>query len=284
MNLPAHDFKRPARIPSELRLRLVPWLHRANAIFAETMGTLGLKLQAQLLDQSTAWPLDTLDEWTGKPIAFRVLFMGCPSLLAIPNRLAQSLVAGLLGDSVPADAPERELTAVEMNLCELVVKTLIESLLEAWVDELSLVLDLREREPNLRRSKVFRPSEPLVVCRSSMKIQETEQLWSWMVRVESLVEVFGSELPGAAATPVVPQRHQMESVVRGMTVPMTVKLGHVQLTTPQLAELQVGDVIVLHQKTTQPLKAFVSGKPAFLGWPGQIGGKQAFQIEADLAK
>jgi flagellar motor switch protein FliM len=80
------------------------------------------------------------------------------------------------------------------------------------------------------------------------------------------------------------QRQQVESLVRGMKLPLTVKLGHVQLTPSQLAELQVGDVVVLHQRTSQPLKAFISGRPAFLGWPGQLAGKQAFQIEADLAQ
>jgi flagellar motor switch protein FliM len=76
----------------------------------------------------------------------------------------------------------------------------------------------------------------------------------------------------------------MESLVRGMKLPLTVHLGQVQLTAPQLAELRIGDVVVLHQRTTEPLRAFVSGRPAFLGWPGQMAGKQAFQIEADLAK
>ena len=67
-------------------------------------------------------------------------------------------------------------------------------------------------------------------------------------------------------------------------MPLTVKLGQVQLSASQVAKLQVGDVVVLHQRTAEPLKACVSGKPAFLGWPGQIAGKQAFQITSDLGK
>ena len=87
-----------------------------------------------------------------------------------------------------------------------------------------------------------------------------------------------------AASPSEEQRRQMESLVRGMSLPLTVSLGHAQLTTSQFAQLSVGDVVVLNQRTREPLKALLSGKPTFLGWPGQIGNKQAFQIETELTK
>ena len=248
------------------------------------MGSLGLTLQSQSLDQNTAWPLETLDSWTGRPLGFRVSLAGSPTILALPNRLAQSLVIAMLGDSVPSETAERELSAVEISLCELTVKTFIRSLIEAWIDESSVSIELQEREPNLRRSKTFRPSDPLVVCRSSITLQGTDHLWSWLVRMETMQELFGTQTAGPAVTHSEPQRQQMESLVRGMKLPLTVKLGQAQLTTSQLAKLKIGDVVVLHQRTTEPLKAFVSGRPAFMGWPGQIAGKQAFQIETDLSK
>ena len=284
MTLPTHDFTRPSRLPLDLKAQSAPWLKRANAIFAESISTMGLTLQSQFLDQSTAWPLETLDEWTGKPLGFRLFLAGSPTILAMPNRLAQSLVCGLLGESQPSEFAERDLSHVEIRLCEMTVATLLNSLLEAWIGEVPLTLELREREPNLRRSKLFRPNDPIVVCRSSVKIHESEFLWSWLIRLETVQELFGTQQPIPVSVPSVPQRQQMESVMRRMTLPLTVKLGQVQLTAPQLSELQIGDVVVLHQRTSAPLKAFVSGRPAFLGWPGQIDGKQAFQIEADLAK
>lgn len=279
-----HDFTRPLRLPQELKSRSVPWLNRANAIFSEAMGSLGLTLQSQALDQNTAWPLETLDSWTGRPLGFRVALAGSSTILALPNRLAQSLVIAMLGDSVPAELAERELSAVEISLCELAVKTFIRSLIEAWIDEAPVSVELQDREPNLRRSKIFRPSDPLVVCRSSITLQGTDHLWSWLVRMETMQGLFGTQSNSPTVTHSEPQRQQMESLVRGMKLPLSVKLGQAQLTTPQLAKLKVGDVVVLHQRTSEPLKAFVSGRPAFIGWPGQIAGKQAFQIETDLSK
>lgn len=283
MSLQSHDFTRPPRLSPDLKAQVAPWLNRADAIFSESILALGSKVHSQSLDQNTAWPLETLGQWTGKPLGFRLLLAGDPTILAMPNRLAQCFVAELLGDSLPTEVAERDLSAVELDLCELVVKTALASLMEAWIGELPLKLELQDREPNLRRSKLFRPSDPLVVCRSSLTVQSQEHLWSWLVRLETLQELFGTEQQTVVTTLSAPQRHQMESLVRVMKLPLTVTLGKVQLTAPQLAELQVGDVVFLHQRTTEPVKAFISGRPVFLGWPGQTAGKQAFQIEAELA-
>lgn len=284
MSLQTHDFTRPLRLPPDLKARLVPWLGRANAIFSESMSALGLVLQSQSLDQHTAWPLETLSEWTGKPLGFRLDLAGSPTILALPNRLVQSLVAGWLGDTQPAESSERELSAVEINLCELMVKTFRDSLIDAWISERPLTVELRDRETNLRRSKLFRPQDPLAVCRSTLSVQGSEHHWSWLIRMETVLELFGAAPSEPVSVPNAPQRRQVESLVRGMKLPLTVNLGQVQLTPSQLAELHIGDVVVLHQRTSEPLRAFISGRPAFLGWPGQIAGKQAFQIEADLAK
>src|SRR5208337_4009872 len=73
-------------------------------------------------------------------------------------------------------------------------------------------------------------------------------------------------------------RQQLESLARDMSTQLTVRLGGVQLTAPQLAELRVGDLVVLNQKTTEPLRAMISGQTRFFGWPGRVGNRQAFEV------
>ncbi len=284
MSPQTYDFTRPPRLPTEIKTRMASWLHRSHGIFAESLGELGLPLTTKLLDQSTVWPLATLEGLTGKPVGIRIDVDGSPTILVLPNLLAQSMVAGLLGDSVTAEAVERDLSAVENNLLKLAVETFVSSLREAWLDESVITLAVRDRETNLRRSKVFRPTESLVQCRSTVTVMGTEHIWSWLLRLESLLDIFGTDLESKAPAPNESQRRKMETVVRDMNLSVTVHLGHAQLSPAQLRSLQVGDVVVLHQRTSEPLKALIAGKPAFLGWPGQIGNRQAFQIESELAK
>lgn len=284
MSPQTYDFTRPPQLPTENKTRLATWLNRSHAIFAESLGEMGLSLSIQLLDQTTVWPLPTLEALTGKAIGFRMDVGGSPTILVLPNTLAQSLAAGLLGDSLAAELSERDLSAVESRLVELAVTTFVGSLKEAWLDESAIALSLRDRESNLRRSKLFRPNDPLVLSRSKLTISGVDHHWSWLFRLESLLQLFGVTEDAKVPAPNVSQRRQMETLVRDMNLSMTVHLGHAQLSPAQLRALQVGDVVVLHQRTTEPLKALISGKPAFLGWPGQIGNQQAFQIETELAK
>lgn len=284
MSVSPHDFTRPPRLPPGVKALLADWLKRGLANFEESLTVFGIPVQSKPLVTNSVWPLETFKQWTGKPVAFHLSIRGAPSILAMPNRLAQSLAAGLLGDSLPDDLTERELTSVELDLCELVAKTFLASLIEAWTEETPLDFVLRGRETNLRRCKLFRPNEPIKSCQNSLAVSGHEHLWSWMVRLETLSDLFGEERSTPPVEAAAQQRRQMESVVRGLTLPLSVKLGHAQLTAPQLAELRVGDVVVLNQRTTEPLKAMLSGRPAFLGWPGRIDEKQAFQIEAELAK
>ncbi len=284
MNPLAHDFTKPPRLPPDVTSRLVPWLNRAHSVFAELLVAVGMRVESRWLDCNTGWPLPTMEEWAGKPLAFRVFLDEKPTVIAMPNQLAQVLAGSLLGEAIGSDIAERSLSPVEISLCEMVVKTFLTSLGEAWIDESKVELEQRGIEMNLRRSRIFRPTDQLLLCRSAIRVGDSEHLWTWMMQLETLLELFISEAKAVALPPTEVNRREMESLVREMTLPLVVNLGQVRLSTPQLAELQVGDVVMLDQRTGEPMKAFISGEPAFVGWPGQVGNKQAFQVEAELKK
>ena len=61
---------------------------------------------------------------------------------------------------------------------------------------------------------------------------------------------------------------------------ITVVLGTVELTLGELARLMVGDVIILDQRVSDPLPAFLAGENKCRGWPGRVGSRQAFEIQS----
>ena len=284
MTTHAFDYTRLPRLPSDLKGQLEPWLNRANSVFTETFAAMRMSLEADAVEFTTGWPLATLDSWAGKPIAFRISLANSQSLLAIPNRLAQELVAVLLGDSLAKELPERDLSEIEASLCELVVEKFIDSVREAWVDESFPSMKVILRDPKCRRSKVFRPDEALVLCRCTLRVQDSDHQWCWMIPLDTLSQVVEAEVARKANSKNEVTRCQLESQVRSMSMPLVVRLGQAQLTAPELARLQVGDLVMLNQRVSDPLKAFFSGKPAFTGWPGRIGNRQAFQMEAEVAR
>lgn len=284
MTTQPHDFSRPSPLQPDLKARLVTWLNRANTVLGEALIALDVQVEIRLKDCSTAWPLNTLSMWAGKPVAYRATMErdGTTSKLVISNPLAQGLIGCLLGD-VPEQLPnERELTRGECSVCEYLVETIFTSLGEAWVGDGPLKFQVGDRSPNLRRSRLFKPKDSIVVCRWSVKGPFGEDEWSWLAPYQSLLQLLGKECEPRSTSPDLRTRQQLESLVREMPSEVVVRLGGVPLTAQQVSNLQVGDVIVLDQRVNDPLEAYVSGKLSYVGWPGLLGNRQAFQIGSEI--
>jgi len=286
MTITVHDFRRPLPLAPNTRAILAQWLGRANALLAEGLNRMSVSIETRYDDAATEFPLESLAAWTDKSLAFQLRLEGVQSssLLALPNPLIQDLVSRVLGDSLTKTPAERELTAAEFSIAEFLCDTIVKSLKESWLGESNLDLTLGSAEANLRRSKRFRPAEPIVVCRSVVRTSLGDSCWCWLMTNDFLARLLG--LPERAHAPSEGQSNQqnLERLIRQMSTEVEVRLGAVQLTGPQLARLRVGDVVVLDQRLSDPLRAYVSGEPKFLGWAGRVGNRQAFEIESEVRR
>lgn len=282
MTIQAHDFSQPPSLHPETRAKLAAWLSRACKQLAEAMGEFGLKTEVKLQDCSTAWPFNTLQEWSDKSLAYQLTLgdVASPSVVAVPNPLAQALIGALLGEQFKTWPEERGLTPGEDSVADFLISRIVSTMVDSWQGEETINLKIGNRESNLRRSKTFKFSEPFVICRISMKTDIGSGEWCWMLPHQFLTKLFGS-VRAASTVPAVTVRRQLETLAKDMSTEFTIRLGSVLLSPPQLAELRVGDLVVLNQKTSEPLRAMVSGRPRFLGWPGRVGNRQAFEIAAD---
>lgn len=286
MTVTAHDFTRPLPLAPATRAILAQWLGRVNALLAEGLARLAISVELRFEDSATAFPLESLSEWTDKSLAFQLGLEGvqAASVLAIPNPLVQELVSRVLGDNLETVPAERDLTAAEFSIAEFLCDTIVKSLKESWLGEASLNLSLGKPEANLRRSKLFRPTESIVVCRSTVRTSLGESCWCWLMTNDFMARLIGLPERIQAPTEGLSSQQNLERLIRQMSTEVEVRLGGVELTGPQLAKLRVGDVVVLDQRLSDPLRAFVSGEPKFLGWPGRVGNRQAFEIESEIRR
>ncbi len=284
MTITVHDFTRPPPLASHLRAVLAQWFGRSNALLTELLAGLSVPVELRFEDSSTVFPAESLSVWSDKALAFHVRLPGqdIPSLIALPNPFVQDLVSRILGDVPDQQPDERDLTPVELAVAEIVVETIVKSLKETWQGDSTIELSVGEVEPNLRRTKLFRPTESLVVCRSIVRTSLGDAQWCWFLTNEFLTRLLG--LPTRSQRPADGQtgRRHLERLIRGMQTEIEVRLGGVQLTGPQLARLRVGDVVVLDQRVSEPLRATVRGEPKYLGWAGRVGNRQGFEIESEV--
>jgi flagellar motor switch protein FliM len=284
MTVQAYNFKRPGRLPPEAEGRLAAWLRAAGSLAVTRWAKQApFALEIRLQGMEPAYSKDALAAYDETDVGYQVLGPrgAWNSLLALPRPLVLALEAGLMGET-PAQLPaDHELTVVEESLCEYLLQEIfVRPLQETWPEPEGITLQLGPKEPNLRWSRLFASSVPLVECRFALKGPFGEQTWNWLLP-QSAVLPEGKTHPGADE-PTLDEdsrRARLEGLVLEMPVEIAVTLGAVHVPLTDLGKLQVGDVLVLDQRVCDPVAVSVGGGPMVLGWPGRVGDLQALQIE-----
>ena len=120
-----------------------------------------------------------------------------------------------------------------------------------------------------------------LVCRFQIESPlGTEPCW-WIFPETEIVELLETCQRDAVPMAQTSPSTEMPALVERLPVELVVELGESRLTMAQLANLAVGDLLILNQTVQEPLSASLSGCPKFQGWPGRVGSTQAFQIEAE---
>jgi flagellar motor switch protein FliM len=235
----------------------------------------------------TARTAATLNELSDGTLGYQlVLAESTPTLLAFPRRLLLGLVLGMLGDSCTELPAERELTVVEESLTEFLLQQSIQPvLLETWPGGEPLSVRLGGKEPRPRFTRMFGSEPDLVTFSFVVRGPFGEQQWLWLTPQSFIYKHFRvsppAETPGKGK---LSQAAQSELLVRQLPVELAVLLGRAELSVSSLAQLQVGDLLVLDRRISESLEARVSGRNLFRVWPGRKGNRQAIRVESSMER
>jgi flagellar motor switch protein FliM len=287
-----YDFARPRRLTTEAEQRVAGWLRAAAALAAKKAAHhLPFPIEMTFAGLEVERPAEGLARLPEAAVGYGVTLgsEAVAALAALPRSLALALVGGMLGDADSALPEDRGLTAVEEELYGFFVQeVLVATLQETWPAAQAIPLKLRRREPHPRWTRIFPPEDNVVACSFALKGPFGEGGWTWLLSQKHLLEQLARSAPGAArvkAAPAgLPEAERLRLLVEELPVDVTVVLGTVQLTLAELAQLSVGDVVILNQRVSEPLPAYVAGEKKCRGWPGRVGSRQAFEIESFLGE
>jgi flagellar motor switch protein FliM len=284
MTLRAYNFRKPDRLAGTLELRLTSWLRAASQLAAEKAAQqLPFRVEMPLSGIAQAPPLDILSALPDAVLGYRIAVTGSPAdmLFVWPRTLALALVTAALGETPDKLPDDRDLTAVELSLCEYLMQSLCAAVLqETWRGSTTLPLLVQEREPSPRWTRLFVKTEQVLQCTFTLRGPFGEQDWYWLAPYQALHERLArAEVADPAQLPQETTR-KLESLVRELPVEITVDLGTIELPISQLAALAPGDLLILNQRVSEPLSVRVDNRPKFRGWPGRVGLRQALQIES----
>ncbi len=289
MKAELYDFRKPGKLAPELEQALQAWLRGACRVGGERLAReVQFQGELRLLGVELAYAGTAVGKIAADTVSYRLALSAAQTktLMVFSRPLILALVATMEGDPPAELPPDRELTSVEDSLFEYIVHSLLIPVLqEAWLSDEPLTLAYQQKEPNPKYARTFAPDCSLAACRFAIRGAFGEQEWHWLVPQETLLQMCSRSReqarPAATDSAV---RSKIEGFVRELPVEVSVRLGSADVPLVMLADLHVGDVVILNQRVADPLTAFVAGEERFHVWPGRVGVQQAIQVQSLLEK
>jgi flagellar motor switch protein FliM len=204
-------------------------------------------------------------------------------------KLAFSLLDRMLGGPGKPLAKVRPLTTIEQSLLDNVIKRMLDQVAAGWAELVSFnpVVEAREMDPQF--VQVIPSSEMVLVSTFAISapgdLEPGEVCFCIpFISLDGVMSRLSNQFRFASMhrDQTSAQATHLKRVVTDSTLPLTTILGTTSLTLDEIMALNVGDVLVLDQRTTSQAKGFITDQLRLLGKPGKLGRKAAFRIEQVL--
>ena len=204
-------------------------------------------------------------------------------LMEINPNIAYSMLDRLMGGTGASHSNVDNLTEIETKIMTNLFERSFDNLREAWENIVEIDPMLIELEVNPQFLQMISPNETVVVISLNTIIGEN----TGMINIC---------LPHVVLEPIVPnlsvrywmqsntkemspeQVRMLEKRVKQASLPVVAELGTTSISIEDFLVMNVGDVIELDQKITDPLILKVGTLPKFTVQPGKVSKKMAVQV------
>lgn len=286
-----YDFKRPERVGKE-QMRALQSLHEG---FGRNFGA----ALSALLRSIVEMRLTSVDQLTYSEFVFSLENPTCFNLLKaeplegnlildINPSILYPIIDRLLGggkDSGPV--ARRPLTEIELGLVARITGLFLRELKRAWENVLELELSVERVESNPQLVQIVPPNEVVVLISFELTLGEVRGMMNLCIPFNS-IERIGNRLTsnswvsysksGATAESINALRKRLD----GSLVEMVVTLARSKITTADLLQLRVGDIITTEHDVHEVLEVDVEGVTKFHARAGALKGHKAIRMEGGL--
>lgn len=282
MNIQEYDFREPGRLADEVRQCQLSWQKGLFALLMQRWRE-ELPYEMKLVPGTVIIhrPAEAVRLLPQPALGFKFAVgqTGTPTVIVLSRRTALALAMGLLGDSGEELPEDRDLTSVEQSLVEVIVQEFCAALRQAWPYDEQFHCRVLNVEQQPDRMRLIGPDESLIVSQFEVAGPFGAEKACWLLPQDGLRQLLAHHMPDRTKVDA-EARPKLETLVRGVSVGMRVQLGRANLHFSDLANVRIGDLIMLDQKVIEPLVAEIDGRGKFIGWPACVGARQAFQIDS----
>lgn len=280
---PKYDFKKQQPIPDKRKLTLAYIYH----LFASKASkTLSLFFQSPVnisvisLEQA---PLSQLLTWFTYPTSFANLEMSPlkeNAIFEIDPEISYPAISFMLGGGGAAPSFSYSLSNLELAVNRKFINMLLKDLEEAWNPFLDLEFKVNEISNISSQSymEAIPKSNSYLIVRFDVTWKLFKGLMTIAIPVGSLepvneiLESFTEEVPFHIYHLVQKDTPTEYIDLKKIEVELKARLGSLNISKQEIQELQPGDILLLDQKTHQPIDIVIGEEIPFTGIPG-ISGK-----------
>lgn len=288
----AYDFKRPERVGKE-QMRALQSLHEG---FGRNFGA----ALSALLRNIVEVKLTSVDQLTYSEFVFSLENPTCFNLLKaeplegnlildINPSILYPIIDRLLGGGKEAGSVSRRpLTEIEKRLVSRITNLFLDELKHAWEAVLTLKLTVERVESNPQLVQIVPPNEVVVLISFEITLGDVRGMMNLCIPFNS-IERIGNKLTtnnwmSYSRTGVSAEtKNLLAKHLDGSLVEVIVTLAETTITTSDLLELRVGDIITTDKDRRSPLEVAVQGLMKYKASPGALKGRKAIQIEEIVA-
>ena len=284
-----YDFKRPERVSKE-QMQAFQTLHEGFS------RELSAALSAMLRNICEV-KLISVDQLTYSEFVFSLEDPTCfilvdskgldgKIILDLNPCIVFPIVDRLLGGSreTQNDGPvQRPLTQIEVRLATRVTDLILQALSNSWADICDLQLKVVQIESNPQLVQIVPPNEVVVLISFEITFGESRGILNLCIpfnTIESKASKLTSTSWGSHEKRELDdgQKLNLNASLSMANVELEVEIAETELSTADVMNLEVGDIIMTEAPAELGAAIKISGRPMFRGMPGVYRGKKAIRI------
>ena len=175
----------------------------------------------------------------------------------------------------------RNLTEIELNIIEGVIKLAMRDLGEAWHPVMALDFFLEGKGTKAQMFQIVSPAETVIAVHLEIKIGDTAGTMNLCIpsRILKLLRnKFDQQWNTRRQKATGSEAERIYELIKPISIPLSSEIRSSKLTLDDLLKVSVGDVIELKERIGDPVLLCLGGIPKYIGRIIQRRGKKAFEV------
>lgn len=173
-------------------------------------------------------------------------------------------------------------TDIELGILEEIIMSILRSFEAAWAEIIDIETELDSLETNPQLIQNISPNEPVVLISFILDVLDNRSFMNICIPYVSFENVIDklSMKSWFDFDKEVNENSQeiLKEKIMTASANLEVVLGKSTITVDDFLQLEIGDILQLDLKTTDPLKMYVEDKLHYLVRPGEVNSKIAVQV------